>query len=235
MDKAVVQEYFNRWSIYDQVLDHNYMFHDELYQEVQRLIMHRYAERTFSLVDLGCGSARHLAPVLANASISHYVGFDISEIAITYATGNLASLNCSLELHQTDLLEGLHRLSDKRFDAIFSSFALHHLAYTDKAAFFKLTNQMLLEEGMLILVDLVREEEEDYERWVANYCNWLKSDWKAIPSEAIEAILDHIGKHDFPETTSTLYKLAKQAGFRECFNAKHFHWHRILCFEKATT
>lgn len=223
------------WSIYDRVLDHNYMFHNELYQEVQRLIMHRYTERPFSLVDLGCGSARHLAPVLADTSINHYVGFDISEIAITHATSNLASLNCLLELHQCDLLEGLHKLSDKRFDVIFSSFALHHLDYMDKAAFFKLTSQMLFEEGMLILIDTFREEEEDHELYLANYCDWIESEWKAIPSEAIEAILDHIRKHDFPETTSTLYKMAEQAGFRRCFNAKHLLWHRILCFEKATT
>jgi SAM-dependent methyltransferase len=238
MDTAIVQEFFNTWSIYDRVLDRNYMFHNELYQDVQRLLVHRYAERPFSLLDLGCGSARHLAPAIADTAIERYVGFDISDIAITQATRNLSSLNCSLELHQCDLLEGLHQLSSEKlnlekFDTIFSSFALHHLSSTDKATFFKLTHQLLREDGVLILIDTIREEEESLDVYLDKYCGWIKSEWKAIPPEEIEAIFEHIRDHDFPETMSTLSRMAEQAGFKKCVTAQHFLWHRILCFEKS--
>ena len=37
MKEAAVREFFDAWSLYDQVLDQNYMFHEELYQDVQHL------------------------------------------------------------------------------------------------------------------------------------------------------------------------------------------------------
>ncbi|MBL8252822.1 MAG: hypothetical protein JNJ76_04380 [Candidatus Competibacter sp.] len=61
MNEATIKEFFDAWAIYDQVLDHNYMFHREIYQDVGRVIARRYAERPFAVLDLGCGSARHLA------------------------------------------------------------------------------------------------------------------------------------------------------------------------------
>lgn len=35
-------EFFDEWSVYDQVLDHNYMFHDEMFNDVRRLLAQRY-------------------------------------------------------------------------------------------------------------------------------------------------------------------------------------------------
>ena len=64
MTKTVANNFFDEWSIYDQVLDHNYMYHDEIYRDVQRVLADRYENRPFVLLDLGCGSARHLARAL---------------------------------------------------------------------------------------------------------------------------------------------------------------------------
>jgi len=44
-----------------------------------------------------------------------------------------------------------------------SSFALHHLVSTDKAVFFQLAYEGLSENGMLLLIDAMREEDEDHE------------------------------------------------------------------------
>ena len=64
MTKAGANNFFDEWSVYDQVLDYNYMHHDDIYRDVQGFLADRYENRPFSLLDLGCGSARHLARAL---------------------------------------------------------------------------------------------------------------------------------------------------------------------------
>ena len=71
---AVANDFFDEWSVYDQVLDHNYMHHDEIYLDVQRVLADHYDNRPVAIVDLGCGSARHLARALQGRSISRYIG-----------------------------------------------------------------------------------------------------------------------------------------------------------------
>jgi len=227
-----VGEFFEAWSLYDQVLDNNYMFHDEIYQDVQRLIADRYAERPFTLFDLGCGSARHLARALEDSSICRYIGYDLSDIALAHATRNLVGLSCPIELHHGDLLEGL-KASGERFDFIFSSFALHHLVSAEKVVFFQLGYKGLSEDGMLLLIDVMREEDEDAKLYLDRYCGWLRSEWKTMPPEALDAICGHIRNNDFPETASELYAMATHAGFSRCIEINRFRWHRTLCFEKC--
>ncbi|TMB67531.1 MAG: hypothetical protein E6J54_19950, partial [Deltaproteobacteria bacterium] len=83
MSKEIVRQFFDEWSIYDQVLDHNYMFHDEIYRDVQRVLADRYGNRPFTLLDLGCGSARHLRRALEGRSVSRYLGYDLSVAALS--------------------------------------------------------------------------------------------------------------------------------------------------------
>ncbi|TMA07862.1 MAG: class I SAM-dependent methyltransferase [Deltaproteobacteria bacterium] len=162
MTKASARELFDEWSSYDQVLDHNYMFHDEIFRDVRRLLASHYGGHPFTVLDLGCGSARHLGRALRGCSVSRYVGYDLSGVALAHAAPNLSSLGCPIELHQGDLLESL-KASGERFDLIFSSFALHHLVSADKAVFFRLAYERINENGMFLMVDVMREEDEDPE------------------------------------------------------------------------
>jgi SAM-dependent methyltransferase len=128
--------FFDEWSIYDQVLDRNYMYHDEIFRDVKRVLADRYETRPFVLLDLGCGSARHLARALQGRSVSRYVGYDLSDVALAHARRNLTGLGCPVDLRRGDLLDGL-RTGVEKFDVIFTSFALHHLATAQKATFFQ--------------------------------------------------------------------------------------------------
>jgi cyclopropane fatty-acyl-phospholipid synthase-like methyltransferase len=232
MTKAVGREFFDEWSIYDQVLDHNYMFHDEIYQDVRRLLADHYGKRRFTLLDLGCGSARHLGPALEGRSVSRYLGYDLSDVALTHAARNLAGLGCPVELNQGDLLEGL-RTSNERFDLIFSSFVLHHLVSAEKKVFFQLAYQKLSENGLLLLIDTTREEDEDPRLYLDRYCGWLRSEWEALSPEALDFICDHIRNNDFPETISEIHAMASSANFSRCFEINRFRWHHTWCFEKS--
>ena len=107
MTSSNANNFFDEWSIYDQVLDHNYMYHDEIYGDVRRILADRYENRPFVLLDLGCGSARHIARALQGRSVSRYVGYDLSDVALAHARRNLTALGCPVELRHGDLLEGL--------------------------------------------------------------------------------------------------------------------------------
>jgi hypothetical protein len=51
MNQSIVKEFFDNWSIYDKVLAHNYMYHDDIYRDVQHFITSHYADRPFALFD----------------------------------------------------------------------------------------------------------------------------------------------------------------------------------------
>jgi ubiquinone/menaquinone biosynthesis C-methylase UbiE len=71
--------FFTRtWSVYDQIAEHNYMSHREIYAKVAELLKLRKDHNQYRLLDLGCGNARFLAPVLMQSQPAHYRGVDMS-------------------------------------------------------------------------------------------------------------------------------------------------------------
>jgi SAM-dependent methyltransferase len=231
MEEAIVREFFDAWSLYDQVLDCNYMFHDELYQGVKSLLARHYGDRLLKVLDLGCGSARHLAPVLREQKIERYRGYDLSEIAIAKARENLVPIQGIIELSQGDLLTGLQETVES-FDLIFSSFALHHLSLPEKSQFFTLAAEKLNSQGILLLIDVMREETESRDQFFQHYLAWIESDWIAIAPAEKQSLYKQIRNHDFPETISTIKELSSQAGFSSATEISRFRWHQVWSFEK---
>ncbi len=222
---------FNTWILYDRILDHNYMFHEELYQDVRDFIAHHYAGNSFTLLDLGCGSARHMATALEGSAISHYTGYDLSSIALMHARSSLKVLHCSVDLRQKDLLEGIIE-NHVPFDIIFSSFALHHLTSEEKQVFFQSAYQKLKTGGIFLLIDVTREEDESRAVYLQRYCDWLKREWHGIPVTGLNMISEHICDQDFPETMNALRVMAENAGFQTATEIAHYRWHRCIGFEK---
>jgi SAM-dependent methyltransferase len=232
MEAVVGKNFFDEWSVYDQVLDQNYMHHDDIYRVVQSFLADRYATQPFTLLDLGCGSARHLARALKGRSISRYVGYDLSDVALAHAQQNLASLGCPTELRQGDLIEGL-RNGGKKFDVIFTSFALHHLASAEKEILFQSAYARLREDGILLLIDTMREEGEERPVYLDRYCAWLRSNCETLSTAALDLLCDHIRGNDFPETTATLSAMATRAGFDRGVEITQIGWHHAWCFDRA--
>jgi SAM-dependent methyltransferase len=229
---AVVNNFFDEWSIYDQVLDHDYMHHDEIYRDVERILADRYEKRSFSILDLGCGSARHLARALKGRSVSRYVGYDLSDVALAHAAHNLTGSGCAFELRQGDLLDGVTAGGEK-FDVVFTSFALHHLAYAEKSTFFQSAYRRLNEDGMLLLIDTARDDGEDRAIYLDRYCAWLRSRCETLSPEGLDLLCTHIRSNDFPETTGALKALGTGAGFGRPAEINRFRWHHTWCFNKA--
>jgi SAM-dependent methyltransferase len=234
MNDVTIKEFFDAWSIYDHILEHNYMFHNEIYRDVGQLLARRFNHQPFSMLDLGCGSARHLTQTLRGSRVQAYAGYDLSDTAIEHAQRNLSGLGIPIDLQQGDLLEGLEH-SHGPFDLIFSSFAVHHLSTGEKTNFFKAAAKRLSEDGMLLLIDVMRNEGEDRPVYLERYCSWLRSAWTTLSETALDEVCSHICGNDYPETASQLYSMATEAGLLEHRELCRFGWHSTLYFCKPST
>ncbi|TAK60735.1 class I SAM-dependent methyltransferase [Methylobacter sp.] len=234
MSNAVTEvgEFFNAWAIYRKVMANNYMHHEEIYQAVKNLLTEQWATQPFKLLDLGCGDASFIAQALQGRAIQHYTGFDLSAPALALATENIAPLGCRAELINTDFMTGLAQVKE-RFDIIFTSFALHHLTQPEKAEFFHLAHNALTENGMLLIIDTMREPHETLPVYLDNYCGWISEQWLEC-EEAFTAIFQHIRNNDLPETASVLSDLAEAADFDLATRVYQLLWHQVLAFRKKT-
>ncbi|UOA08059.1 class I SAM-dependent methyltransferase [Methylobacter sp. S3L5C] len=226
-----VGEFFNAWTIYRKVLTNNYMHHRGIYQAVTTLLNDQWAMQPFKLLDLGCGDASFIAQALHGASIQHYVGFDLSDPALALAAENIAPLGCQVELINIDFMEGLAQTKE-RFDIVFTSYALHHLSREEKAEFFRLAHGVLTENGLLLIIDVMRESNESLPSYLDNYCQWVREEWLQLDEQELTAIIQHIRHNDLPENVAILSALAEAERFYPATSIYHMTWHQALLFSK---
>jgi SAM-dependent methyltransferase len=222
---------FDQWDTYHKVVAANFMFHREIADALRRALAARFSGRRPAFLDLGCGDATALAPVLRDQPPSRYKGVDLSETALELAARELADLPCSVRLTHGDILEALDE--DDSYDAIHSSFVLHHLPTEQKGEFFRRAGRRLAPNGLLLLVDTAREEDETLDDYLQRYCGWLRRDWTGLSAQEFDVICDHIVNSDMPEPYSTLLALARAAGLKESPGGVHYGAHRLVCFARG--
>lgn len=224
-------EIFDVWDTYKKVVDSDFMFHRALSEEVERALREHFGARAFSMLDLGCGDASVLAPILMRVPPARYKGVDLSDRALELARANLQALPCPVELAHGDMLSAL--ADGARYDLVHSSFVLHHLATADKAEFLRRAAHALAPDGVLLLVDTLREEDETREEYLRRYLGWIEKDWAGITLTERAAIFEHISTSDWPEPLSVLDAQARAAGLKRLpGDGKHL-WHRLMRFERA--
>lgn len=235
MTSAESTNIFTRsWSLYDLITEHNYMFHQEIYAGVGRLLSLRDDAGRYRLLDLGCGNARYLAPCLRQSPPTVYEGVDLSEAALIEARDYLAGLpGSAVTLTHDDLLEAVEA-TGKSWDVIFTGFAVHHLTSVDKARFFQAVGRCLAETGWLILVDVVREENQSREEYLEGYLKCMRDNWSKIPPDQLEEACTHVHDHDYPEYFSTLQAMAAAAGLKASRVVNHYGQHTTLLFARSS-
>ena len=231
MTETASRIFVDAWDLYQKVVAANCMFHREIGAELKRLLGDRFDRRPFSILDLGCGDAATLVPLLEGLPVERYKGVDLAEPALMLATNNLKSLPCPASLTHEDILAAL--AEDTTYDVIYSSFALHHLPTHQKAEFFRLAAQRVNADGLVLLVDVVREEDETLPLYLQRYCDWLRGTWNVLDGSEKDLICDHIVTNDLPEPYSVLQSLAHAAGLRDRDGSVRFGWHRLVCFTCA--
>jgi SAM-dependent methyltransferase len=224
-------DFFRAWDTYAKIVAANYMFHRELGQGVRDALRRRFEGRTFSLLDLGCGDASAIAPPLEGLSLKSYKGVDLAPLALALAQRNLAHLPCPVTLVEADFMSALESSAPQ--DAIYSSFAQHHLSTDGKAQFFALAAKRLNPDGLLILVDVTREEGESRDDYMRGYTGWLRETMTSLAPQELDQICDHLTQNDFPEPASTLRAQAERAGLVALDGLVPHKWHRLLLFAPA--
>ena len=232
MNEPSAIRFFHVWDTYARVVGGNYMFHRELGAALRAALVALFQRRPFALVDLGCGDAATLAPILQDSPLKHYLGADLSQPALELARQNLSDLTCPVELRHVDMLDALVGLQAP-VDVIYSSFALHHLSHDQKATFFRIASQKLASDGVMILVDVVREENQPLDAYHLAYTHWLRATMTGLDGAEHDAICEHIVNNDFPEPLSEVEAMASKAGLRPTSVTTPQIWHRLMAFVRA--
>ena len=103
---AATEFFVDTWEVYRKLVAANYMFHRELYNEVEKRLTPADGQ-PFSLLDLGCGDAATLAPVLRRLPVSRYLGVDLSPVALELAAANLRGLSGAVTFQLGNILDTL--------------------------------------------------------------------------------------------------------------------------------
>jgi len=145
----------------------------------------------------------------------------------------MAPLGCKVKLINIDFMAGLAQTKE-RFDIVFTSYALHHLTRAEKTEFFRLAHSVLNENGMLLIIDIMRESNETLAVYLDNYCQWVREQWLQCEEQEFTAIFQHIRNNDLPETAAILSVLAETADFCPATCIYQLPWHQVLLFRKKT-
>jgi SAM-dependent methyltransferase len=219
------------WSLYDLLTEHNYMFHREIYTRVKDVLALR-DELPYRMLDLGCGNARYMAPCLKRTPPALYQGVDLSAAALAEAREYLSELPGEVVLTQDDLLAAVEATAES-WEVLFTGFALHHLTPDQKSRFFSAAGRCLSEKGWLILVDVVREENQDRESYLEGYLRFMREKWTEVPGEKLEEACTHVREHDYPEPLSILQEMARRAGLGNMQLLSRHAQHHTLLFSRS--
>ena len=206
------------WQLYQTILREDYMGHQSIYSVLKQFLTSYIESTPVAFLDIGSGDAQVIAEHIQDINITSYTAIDLSADALAFATHNLAPLNCELELLNCDFVQGVTDLiqTDRRFDIIFTGFALHHLSDSDKASMFKNLRQLLNNNGILLYIDVCRREGESRDEYLERYLAPTWSHWQALDDAQTELLNQHVRSSDFPATRSLLESMAVQAGFASC-------------------
>jgi ubiquinone/menaquinone biosynthesis C-methylase UbiE len=217
------------WATYQKVIQHNLMFHREISAAVARVI--ETQTKPLHLADLGCGDASHILNLIPPGQLADYCGCDLSSFALEEAAKNLEPYGIAVRLCCKDMLALLSEAPDSHFNILYSSYALHHLSTESKQLFFRECRRVMHENGSLILVDVMREENQSRPEYLSNYNRTVRTQWEALSLDERNQVQEHIQSCDFPEPPSTLENLARNAGFKTIRRLEKHTWHEAWAFK----
>lgn len=206
-----VKEVFEQRSMYDAVVDGNYMHHAELFAALGAWA-ERFA-RPLRIVDLGCGDAGLATKSFTNADVEHYVGIDLAESSIEQARVTTSGWWDRVELICGNLLDALHGLPDGSTNVVLASYSLHHFSSDDKRRLLGEIARALEPGGTLLWIDAVRAAGESRDDYIERLTGEVLKLWTNLTHDERERAVEHIRTSDFPETEAWMMAETARAGF----------------------
>ncbi len=227
------KQFFDQWQLYQQIIEQDYMAHQGIHQALKQLIDQKF-NAPFNLLDLGCGDAQAIANTLNNTQNAAYTGIDLSPNALQLAAKNLKNIT-KADLICDDFLSYLKSqitTRQSKFDIIHFGFSLHHLLPTEKQQLFQYCRALIAKTGYLLIYDIFRQPDQSREHYIQAYLANAQHHWTGLNPTQLQAIADHIGECDFPESLAKLSEIAQRAGFSAPLSlfADASGFHQLLAF-----
>jgi ubiquinone/menaquinone biosynthesis C-methylase UbiE len=212
-DPLIVHPLFRNWDAYSTIIDRNWMMHREIQLGIEDHL--RTLHRPLRVLDLGCGNGWMARQCLLGRSVSHYVGIDLSDHAIEQAR-QVARETEWPEGGKADWLVGrmeseVERLADASFDVVFTHYALHHLATSQKPSMVKQLARKLVPGGLWYWSDVFRAEGETRDVFLRRIQSEIEG-WKDLPASEMQKVIAHIWESDFPESVSQMKAWCDEEG-----------------------
>jgi 2-polyprenyl-3-methyl-5-hydroxy-6-metoxy-1,4-benzoquinol methylase len=216
------------WSIYQKIILHNYMHHAELGKKTAAVF--REFPQKLRILDIGCGDAAALLPVLRETLIASYTGYDLSSSALQLAAAHLTAQHFPHALKEGNMME-LIQQEEKQFDIIHSSFAIHHLHDDEKRKLLRACFNLLLPGGKMIYTDIFRQH-INRNQYIGEYFSFIKNDWPLLTTNEKQLIYEHIRQYDFPSDIEETIGWIHSLGYSVIENYQPDHRHAMLVLDK---
>ncbi|MCH7321510.1 class I SAM-dependent methyltransferase [Solibacillus sp. MA9] len=180
---------FNLWADeYDktvQLSEENNLYPFAGYKEILNVIFNEVMQkRNSEILDIGFGTGVLTSKLYANG---HQIdGVDFSSKMIAIAQSMMPNAN----LMEWDISMGLPpEILGKKYDAIISTYALHHLTDQEKIAFIAMLKPMLKEDGKIYIGDIAFETREKHNQCRQESIGYWDDDEFYFVHEEIRSLL----------------------------------------------
>lgn len=227
---SAAEVFLKSWGVYEDIIFHNYMFHKEISQSVQRALSAMKSEQPLIVLDLGCGDGSMTLNLLPPTSITSYLGCDLSKPALDIAIKKAEDLKVNAKFVCDDMLNVVAETQAGSVDLVLSSYAIHHLNAQKKEQLIEGISRALAADGLFVLIDIFREPTEDRASYMRNYLSHLKQSWVNLSPEAQELVINHASEFDFPEQPSFYQLKCAQQHMPKNNQLAKYTWHEAWMF-----
>jgi len=226
-----VEIFKQNWATYQKLISHNYMFHRQRNEQADMIIRAVSKKDKINILDLGCGDAYWVKSLSSQDSIKSYRGIDLSPAALEIAQLNLTQFDFDTKL-LTGRMEDLIRLDERRFQLVYSAYAIHHLQDEVKLELLTDIYNRSDDGGLCILIDVYRKPGQSREDYLHEYITWIQESWTALEPKELSLIISHIQQYDFPAQIDNVRSWTETIGFKPEQAETLDDYHHMLILSK---
>jgi ubiquinone/menaquinone biosynthesis C-methylase UbiE len=209
---ARVKQTFEQRSMYDAVVEADYMYHAELVSTLAAWAQEQ--SQPLRIVDLGCGDSWLATHALADANVAEYHGVDVSEASVADAQNRIAIWPGRASVVAGNMAEFLHGIASESATVVLASYTIHHFSSDAKSALVADCFRVLAPGGTFIWIDAVRRPEDSRDDYLQRLTQEMDRDWTALTPDQRAVACAHVLESDFPETAAWMKQKTEAAGFK---------------------
>ncbi len=207
-----VKETFENWAMYEAVIRHNYMFHQELVAGLKTIAAK--ISGGLRIIDLGCGDSWLAAHAFGEANVESYLGIDLSESAILRAKESTARWNDRAKLICGNISDAVVALPETSANFVLASNSLHHFQPDGKTDIVRNCFRVLQPGGIFCWIDPARGERENRDDFLGRLTDVMQIQWIGLTQPQRDHATEHIWASDYPETEAWMRHESETAGFQ---------------------